>query len=126
MRLTARDVRAFLAKTAATCHCCAQAKDKKRAEHKRHCCALGRCCGKFPSDRTVRFLLVILRAALQHAVRDDELPRNVARNVELGMGTRREIEPLTVEEGCRLLTAARDNRLWGRVRTGGPHRSAPR
>jgi hypothetical protein len=26
----------------------------------------------------VRFLLVILRAALQHAVREDELPRNVA------------------------------------------------
>ncbi|SCK19356.1 Site-specific recombinase XerD [Streptomyces sp. AmelKG-E11A] len=45
-------------------------------------------------------------------MREDELPRNVARNVELGMGTRREIEPLTVEEGRRLLTAARDNRLW--------------
>ncbi|MFI2431766.1 hypothetical protein [Streptomyces sp. NPDC018693] len=33
----------------------------------------------------MRFLLVILRAALQHAVREDELPRNVARNVELSM-----------------------------------------
>ncbi|WP_241779513.1 site-specific integrase [Streptomyces natalensis] len=28
------------------------------------------------------------------------------------MGTRREIEPLTAEEGRRLLAAARDNRLW--------------
>jgi integrase len=111
-RLTARDIRAFLAKTAATCQCCAQGKDEKRPQHKRRCCALGECCKKLPSDRTVRFLLVILRAALQHAVREDELPRNVARNVELGMGTRREIEPLTVQEGRQLLAAARDNRLW--------------
>ncbi|MCQ8190645.1 tyrosine-type recombinase/integrase [Streptomyces rugosispiralis] len=60
----------------------------------------------------MRFLLVLLRAALAHAVREDELPRNVAKNVELSMGTRREIEPLTVEEGRRLLAAARGNRLW--------------
>lgn len=111
VRLAARDIRAFLMKTAATCQCCAQGKDKKRPEHKRRCCALGKCCKKLPSDRTVRFLLVILRAALQHAVREDELPRNVARNVELSMGTKREIEPLTAAEGRRLLTAARDNRL---------------
>lgn len=111
-RLTARDIRAFLSKTAATCQCCAQRKDEKRPAHRQRCCALGECCKKLPSDRTVRFLLVILRAALQHAVREDELPRNVARNVELGMGTRREIEPLTVQEGRQLLSAARGNRLW--------------
>ncbi|WP_181009137.1 hypothetical protein [Streptomyces sp. SM11] len=52
---------------------------------------------------------MILRAALQHAVREDELPRNVARNVELSMGTKCEIEPLIAAEGRRLLTAARDN-----------------
>jgi integrase len=56
----------------------------------------------------VRFLLVITRAALQHAVREDELPRNV----ELSMATKREIEPLTVKEGRQLLAATRDNRLW--------------
>ncbi|MEU6404100.1 tyrosine-type recombinase/integrase [Streptomyces sp. NPDC046985] len=108
VRLTARDIRAFLAKTAVTCQCCAQGKDRKRPEHKRRCCALRKCCKKLPSDRTVRFLLVILRAALQHAVREDELPRNV----ELSMGTKREIEPLTAKEVRQLLTAARDNRLW--------------
>ncbi|MEU4877162.1 N-terminal phage integrase SAM-like domain-containing protein [Streptomyces sp. NPDC021608] len=74
VRLTARDIRAFLAKTAVTCQCCAQGKDKKRPEHKRRRCALGKCCKKLPSGRTVRFLLVIMRAALQHAVREDELP----------------------------------------------------
>jgi integrase len=111
-RLTARDIRAFLVKTAATCQCCAQGKDEKRPESKRRCCALKKCCRKLPSDRTVRFLLVLLRAALEHAVREDELPRNVARNVELSMGTKREIEPLTVKEGRQLLAAARGNRLW--------------
>ncbi|KUL47682.1 integrase [Streptomyces violaceusniger] len=111
-RLTARDIRAFLATTARTCQCCAQGKDKARTERKRRCCALGKCCESYPSDRTVRFLLVLLRAALAHAVREDELPRNVAKNVELSMGTKREIEPLTVEEGRRLLAAARGNRMW--------------
>ncbi|MGW1722697.1 hypothetical protein ACWCQK_07135 [Streptomyces sp. NPDC002306] len=113
VRLTARDIRSFLAKTTVTCQCCAQGKGKgkKRPEHKRRCRVLGKCRQKLPSDRTVRFLLVTTRAALQHAAREDELPHNVARNVELGMGTKREIEPLTVREGCQLLAAARDNRL---------------
>ncbi|OMI38675.1 site-specific integrase [Streptomyces sparsogenes] len=111
-RLTARDIRAFLTATARTCQCCAQGKDKARPEKKRRCCALGECCESYPSDRTVRFLLVLLRAALEHAVREDELPRNVAKNVELSMGTKREIEPLTVKEGRQLLAAARGDRLW--------------
>ncbi|MFE2440800.1 tyrosine recombinase XerC [Streptomyces sp. NPDC059426] len=111
-RLTARDIRAFLTTTARTCQCCAQGKDKARPERKRRCCALGKCCESYPSDRTVRFLLVLLRAALEHAVREDELPRNVAKNVELSMGTKREIEPLTVKEGRQFLAAARGNRLW--------------
>ncbi|MBQ0868475.1 site-specific integrase [Streptomyces sp. RK75] len=121
-RLSARDIRAFLLKTAQTCQCCAQDKDKNRPKPKRRCCALGQCCQQFPSDRTVRILLALLRTALQHAVREDEIPRNVAKNVELGMGTMREIEPLTVQEGRQLLAAARGNRLWAAyelaVRTG--------
>ncbi|RYJ30449.1 N-acetylglucosamine-1-phosphate uridyltransferase [Streptomyces sp. L-9-10] len=64
-----------------------------------------------PSWRTW-LLLDVARAALQHALREDELPRNVARNVELSMGSRREIEPLSSTEGRQLLTAARDNQLW--------------
>jgi hypothetical protein len=46
-----------------------------------------------------------------HAVREDELPRNVAGNVELSMGTKPEFEPLTAKEGRQLLTAAGENRL---------------
>lgn len=111
-RLTARDIRTFLAQTAAECQCCAQGKDAARRPAAQRCCAKGECCKRVPSDRTVRFLLVILRAALEHAVREDELPRNVARNVEISTGTRREIEPLSVDEGRQLLAAARGDRLW--------------
>lgn len=112
IRLSAREIRAFLAVIARTCQCCAQEKDKARPDDKRRCCAQGQCCKQYPSDRTVRFVLVILRAALQHAVREDEIPRNVARNVQIAMGRRREIEPLTAPEGRRLLAAARSERLW--------------
>lgn len=111
-RLAARDIRAFLLKVARTCQCCTQGKDQARPESKRRCCAIHKCCEKYPSDRTVRFLLVLLRAALQHAVNEDDLPRNVARNVELSMGTQREIEPLSVQEGRKLLAAARGDRVW--------------
>lgn len=111
-RITARDIRMFLVKVARTCQCCHLEKDKKRPETKRRCCAVGQCCEKYPSDRTVRFLLVLVRSALEHAVREDNLPRNVARNVELSTGTQREIEPLSVEEGRKLLAAARGDRLW--------------
>ncbi|MEV0480667.1 site-specific integrase [Streptomyces sp. NPDC050508] len=111
-RLTAREIRTFLLRVKATCQCCALEKEKKRPERKRRCCAIGKCCEKYPSDRTVRFLLVLLRSALQHAVREDDLPRNVARNVEMSMGTQREIEPLSAEEGRQLLAAARGEGIW--------------
>ncbi|MFD9862250.1 tyrosine-type recombinase/integrase [Streptomyces alboflavus] len=110
--MSAREIRTFLVKVGRTCQCCAQGKDKARPKSKRRCCAQGKCCDKYPSDRTVRFLLVLLRSALQHAVNEDDLPRNVARNVELSMGTQREIEPLSVQEGRKLLTAARGDRVW--------------
>jgi integrase len=111
-RLTARDIRTFLVQTAAACQCCAQGKDAARRARNQRCCAKGRCCKSVPSDRTVRFLLVLLSSALQHAVREDELPRNVARNVVLSTGRSKDIEPLSIEEGRHLLAAARGDRLW--------------
>lgn len=88
-RTTAPDIRLPLNQMAHTCQCCHLEKDRKRPEGKRPCYVVGQCCEKYPSDRNVRFLLVLLRSALQHAVREDDLPRNVARNVELSTGTQR-------------------------------------
>jgi len=42
------------------------------------------CCEQYPSAGTRRALLRVLRAALQHAVNEDELvSRNVARQVKM-------------------------------------------
>ncbi|MFK4224440.1 hypothetical protein [Streptomyces sp. NPDC019890] len=59
-RLAARDIRAFLGQVARTCQCCALEKDKKWPERKQRCCAVGECCERYHSDRTARFLLVLL------------------------------------------------------------------
>lgn len=77
-RLTARDVRSFLDGLRTTCQCCAQERDSAR----RRCCAIGQCCGRTLSPLTVTYVHSVLKSALEHAVREDELPRNVARNVK--------------------------------------------
>jgi integrase len=110
-RLTARDIRTWLNSVRTTCQCCAQDHDRARPEAKRRCCAVGDCCAKFPSARTIAYLHALIRAALAHAVREDLLPRNVARQVQVPAGERPEIDPLTVEEAKKLLAAARADRL---------------
>ncbi|WP_432571595.1 tyrosine-type recombinase/integrase [Kineococcus sp. SYSU DK005] len=83
-RLSPADVRAFLA-------------DRRAA-------------GLAPAS--VKQVHAILRAALQHAVREDVLPRNVARLVVVPNGPRHEWQPLSVEEARALLDAARGDRLY--------------
>ncbi|MFF4209685.1 tyrosine-type recombinase/integrase [Streptomyces sp. NPDC001796] len=48
---------------------------------------------------------------LEHAVREEELPRNVARNVKLNPPRHRRFEPLTADEARRFLKAARQDKL---------------
>ena len=111
-RLSATDIRVWLNRTRSTCQCCAQGQDAARPPEQRKCCAIGQCCGRLISARTAQYLHGILRAALQHAVREDLLPRNVARQVQVSAGDRPEIEPLDVDDAKKLLTAAHDDRLF--------------
>lgn len=53
----------------------------------------------------------VLKSALEHAVREDELPRNVARNIKTGTPRPRRFEPLTVAEARRFLASAEGHRL---------------
>lgn len=53
----------------------------------------------------------VLKSALEHAVREDELPRNVARNVKTIAPRSRRFQPLTAAEGRQFLQAARADRL---------------
>ena len=53
----------------------------------------------------------MLKSALEHAVREEEIPRNVARNVRTGTPRPRRFEPLTADEARQFLAAAHGHRL---------------
>ena len=112
--LRAPHIRTWLNTVAQTCQCCAQGKDARRAEKPRgkpRCCAKGECCGSVPSDITVRYLLKLIRAALQAATEEELIERNVARLVKLRATTGRKVAPLSVQESRRFLAVARTHRL---------------
>ncbi|MFD7838270.1 tyrosine-type recombinase/integrase [Streptomyces sp. NPDC059761] len=106
-RLTAKDVRTFLDRLRTTCQCCTQGLDTERKK----CCAVGECCRKRLSALTVTYVHSVLKSALEHAVREDELPRNVARNVKATTHRPRRFRPLTAVEARQFLDAACGDRL---------------
>ncbi|MCK1823109.1 site-specific integrase [Streptomyces sp. XM83C] len=105
-RLATKDVRAFLDQLRTQCQCCIRGLDTQGI-----CCSAGNCCGKRLSPLTVSYVHSVLKSALQHAVREDELPRNVARNVPASTPRPKRTEPLTAAEARQLLRAAEDHRL---------------
>lgn len=105
-RLTVRDVREWLAKLATICQCCAQDKDAKRLEHRQRCCAKGQCCEAYPSRRVVQAARDALRAALTHAVAEEEIGKNVASLVTVPKPRRKRIKPWTAGEASRFLADA--------------------
>lgn len=113
-RLSVRDVREWLTKLATVCQCCAQGKDAKRAPARRKCCAVGDCCEAYPSRRVIQASRDALRAALTHAVSEEEINRNVASLVKVPKPRRRRIKPWSVAEAGQFLTdaAARDDHLF--------------
>ncbi|KUN75819.1 tyrosine-type recombinase/integrase [Streptomyces griseoruber] len=106
-RLTAKDVRTFLDRLRTTCQCCTQGLDAER----KSCCAVGECCQKRLSPLTVTYVHSVLKSALEHAVREDELPRNVARNVKATTPRPRRFRPFSAAEARQFLVAARADRL---------------
>ncbi len=63
------------------------------------------------SPRTVQIIHTVLRKALQQAVRDDVLPRNVCDAVTAPRQTKKEMQPLTPEQAKRLLENVHEDRL---------------
>ncbi|RSS83973.1 site-specific integrase [Streptomyces sp. WAC06614] len=106
-RLTAKDVRTFLDRLRTTCQCCTQGLDSER----KRCCAVGECCQKQLAPSTETYVHSVLKVALEHAVCEDELPRNVARNVKTTTHQPRRFRPLTAAEARQFLDAARADRL---------------
>ncbi|MEV0919065.1 site-specific integrase [Streptomyces sp. NPDC049967] len=108
-KLTAKDVRTWLNQLRATCQCCTRGLDARRDQPR--CCAADQCCHKLLSPLTLTYIHSVLKSALKHAVREEEIPHNVARNVRTGTPRPRRIEPLTAEEARQFLTAAQGHRL---------------
>ncbi|MET7686032.1 site-specific integrase [Streptomyces sp. NPDC005423] len=108
-KLTAKDVRTWLNQLRTTCQCCTRRIDAAREASR--CCAAGECCSKRLSPLTLAYVHSVLKSALEHAVREEEIPRNVARNVRTGTPRPRRFEPLTTEEAREFLAAASSHRL---------------
>ncbi|MEU5442860.1 tyrosine-type recombinase/integrase [Streptomyces griseofuscus] len=113
-KLTVRDLREWINKLAATCQCCAQGKDAKRRPTAQRCCAVGECCEAHPSRRVVQAARDALRAALTHAVTEEEIGKNVASLVKVPKPRRKKIKPWSVAEAGRFLAdcAAREDHLF--------------
>jgi integrase len=108
-KLTAKDVRTWLDQLRTTCQCCTRGLDTNRDQPQ--CCAAGKCCHKRLSPLTLAYVHSVLKSALEHAVREEEIPRNVARNVRMGTPRPRRFEPLTAPEARAFLRATHEHRL---------------
>ena len=110
--LQASDIRAWLSELRTKCQCCAQGRDAARDEPR--CCALAdpRCCQAVLSASSIRHVLRVLRAALQDAVDEELLSRNVARLVQLRVTDDRKVRSFTRTEALRFLDAAEQHRLY--------------
>ncbi|MCT9090486.1 site-specific integrase [Streptomyces sp. ASQP_92] len=111
-RLSPADVRLFLLEFKSGCLCCLRGVDAARPEGERTCCAVRQCCKRRPSARTVQYTHAVLRSALQQAVREELIARNVARIVETPTIERQEVHPLDAGEARLLLKTARPHRLY--------------
>jgi integrase len=106
-RLTVRETQAWLNKLAGACQCCAQKKDASRKEPR--CCAAGDCCHDYPSRRVIEAARGTLRAALNHAMREELISRNVAELVTLPKARKklRRRDSWTADEARKFLESSR-------------------
>ena len=110
-KLSAQDVRAFITRVRQECQCCKHGWDALRAAPR--CCALAdpECCQSRLSARMVQSIHAVLRNALECAVREEVVPRNVARLVKVPVPTYKVNRGLTSAQSRALLQAAAPQRL---------------
>lgn len=113
--LQASHIRAWLTGLQTRCQCCAQGKDAARGRKSQaRCCALtpAQCCDDTLSASSIRHILRVLRAALQDAVDEEMLSRNVARLVQLRVTDDRKVRSFTRAEAMRFIRTAEATRLY--------------
>lgn len=111
-KLTAQDVRAYITRARNECQCCKHGWDAQRDEPR--CCALKQpqCCHSKLSVRMIQSIHAVLRNALESAVREELLPRNVAKLVKVTTPKYKVNRGLSVAEARRVLKVAKDERLY--------------
>ncbi|MFJ9693658.1 tyrosine recombinase XerC [Kitasatospora sp. NPDC101183] len=109
--LRAADVRKWLADVASACQCCKNGWDAARS--KPECCAAGECCETKLSRRMVQSIHAVLRNALESAVREELILRNVAKLVQVPTPDYSTGKGLTVPQARLLLKTASADRLHG-------------
>ena len=110
-KLTAQDVRLFITQARQECQCCKHGWDGMQEE--RRCCALAtpQCCQSCLSTRMIQSIHAVLRNALECAVREEVLPRNVAKLVKVSVPTYKINRGLTTAQARAALRAASSHRL---------------
>lgn len=111
-KLAARDVRLALTRIREACQCCRNGWDASR--EKPQCCAKrpAECCGSRLSVRMVQSIHAVLRNALQSAVREETIPRNVAKLVTVPTPRYKVNRGLDVDQARTVLKVARNERLY--------------
>jgi integrase len=111
-KLTAREVRVFITQIREQCQCCKHDDDSKRETP--ICCAMkpSECCQTKLSTRMVQSIHAVLRNALECAVREEIIPRNVAKLVKVTAPRYRVNRGLTTAQARAALRAAADHRLY--------------
>lgn len=64
------------------------------------------------SSRSVRYLHILIRGALEQAYKNDLIPKNVSKAVILPIKSQKEIKPLTLEEVQQLLLTAKEYSIY--------------
>jgi integrase len=108
-KLTVADVRMWLNTARKTCQCCVQGKDARRPEKRQRCCAKGKCCQQYASERTIQDARTVLRSALANAITEELLSKNVAGLVRVSKPRTRKNKPWSVDEARRFLESARND-----------------
>ena len=111
-KLTAQDVRTFITRTRQECQCCKHGWDAQREDPR--CCALpgGVCCQSRLSARMVQSIHAVLRNALESAVREEVIPRNVGKLVRVPAPRYQINRGLSAQQAKATLTASTGHRLY--------------
>ncbi|KAB1940606.1 site-specific integrase [Micromonospora sp. ALFpr18c] len=108
--LQVQHVKAFMDEFRRKCLCCTNGLDKIRPAERR-CCSVGRCCQHYPSARQIQFVHAVLRNALQHAMREELVSRNVAKLVRIPSPRYKVGKGLSVDQVRKILDTATGHRL---------------